>query len=186
LKKFVAILLLCLYTFNLFGYLLFFHVLEQRAEQRLQTALDKEAYLESDLMTITVPLSLPYTSDTRDFERVDGEITLGGEIYHYVKRAVKNGAVVLKCLPNHQKMQLESAKQEFFKLAGDLQQTKPSQKDKDAKADLIKNLKAKYTRQNIENKECLFSVAMVTYYSVTITALVYSQSNLPDHPPELG
>jgi hypothetical protein len=184
LKKFAAIILLCLYTFNLFGYLLLFHVMEQHAEQRMQTSLDKEAYLEEDLITLKVPLSLPYVSDTQGFERIDGQITIDGKIYHYVKRAIKEGALVLMCLPDHQKMKIERAKQDFFKLAGDLQPTTPTKKTNDGKADIFKGLRAKYTQQ-FESWEC-FSLPVT--FPVTGTPYNFSlpnrQGDLPDQPPE--
>lgn len=182
-KKFAAIVLFCLYTFNLFGYLLLFHLMEQRAEERLQTSLNQETYLENDLITLTVPLSLPYVTDTQGFERVDGEITLKGKIYHYVKRAIKNGAYVLLCLPDHGKMKLENSKAEYFKLTGDFQQARSSKKN-GSKAELFKDMRLKYTQQF--NDAANFALPIVSIEVIPSYTLhpVYRQKALPDQPPE--
>ena len=70
---------------NLAGYKVLFHFLQQRADSQLQASLDKQQYNEQDLVTIKVPLSLPYQTNWKEFERVDGEIKLDGKIYKYVK-----------------------------------------------------------------------------------------------------
>lgn len=120
-KKLAAILLLTLFFFNLAGYRIWFYYAQQAADIQLEASLDKEEYNEAELITIKVPLSLPYQTNWNDFERVDGEINLDGIIYKYVKRKVSNGELILMCLPDHQKMHLQTAKDSFFKFANDLQ-----------------------------------------------------------------
>jgi hypothetical protein len=85
-KKLAAISLLLLLLFNFVGYRVLFYALQHQADKQLETQLDKEAYNDEDLVTITVPLSLPYLTNWKDFERTDGEIKLDGKIYHYVKQ----------------------------------------------------------------------------------------------------
>lgn len=157
--------------------------MEQRAEQRLQSRLDQEHYQESELITLTIPLTLPYVSDTRGFERVDGEITLDGKIYHYVKRAIKNGAYVLLCLPDHGKMKLEHSKAEYSKLTSDFQQNQSSKKD-DGKADLFKNIRVKYTQHCFDDIVFVIQTASVEAFSRYTPYTVDRQDALPDQPPE--
>ena len=102
--------------------------MQQQADRQLQASLDTDAYDEQDLITLRVPLSLPYTTDTKDFEWIDGEINVNGIIYKYVKRKVEQGALVLLCLPDKNRTQLETAKDEFFKLANDLERNTPVKK----------------------------------------------------------
>ena len=120
-KKLAAISLLALFFFNLAGYRIWFYYAQYTADVQLEASLDKEEYNEDELITIKVPLSLPYQTNWNDFERVDGEINLDGTIYKYVKRKVSNGELILLCLPDHQKMHLQTAKDTFFKFANDLQ-----------------------------------------------------------------
>ncbi|HEU0064846.1 MAG TPA: hypothetical protein VFQ58_07435, partial [Flavisolibacter sp.] len=119
---FAAFILLLVFSFNLFGYKVLFDYLQHRNDLLLEASLDKNEYNEDDLITIKVPITLPYQTDMKDFERIDGEITINGMIYKYVKKKIEQGQLVLKCLPDQQKMQLQTGKDEFFKLANEFAQ----------------------------------------------------------------
>ena len=120
-KKIAAISLLILLLFNFIGYRFVFNALQQKANKELVAKIDNSDYDESNLITVKVPLSMPYLTNWNDFKRADGEITLNGKIYHYVKQKVFNGELILKCLPDEQKMNLQTAKNDFFKTQNDLQ-----------------------------------------------------------------
>jgi len=119
-KKLAAIFFLSLFLFNVIGYRLVFYYAQQKADAATETAFDNNSYSEKDLITIKVPISLPYQTNWKEFERVDGEVTLDGKLYKYVKRKVENGQLVLLCLPDEHKMRLQTARDDFFKLANDL------------------------------------------------------------------
>ena len=120
-KRAAAILLLIIFLFNWFGYRLLSDYLQHRADTQLEVQLDQQQYNEASLLEIRVPLNMPYQSISSSFERYDGEITFNGIHYKYVKRKVENGELVLLCLPNENRMRLQSARDEFFKLVNDLQ-----------------------------------------------------------------
>ncbi|HEY2728098.1 MAG TPA: hypothetical protein VGI61_13055 [Parafilimonas sp.] len=120
-KKIAAILLLVLLLFNFIGYRFLFDALQQKANKQLVAKIDKSDYDESNLITVKISLSMPYLTNWNDFKRTDGEITLNGKIYHYVKEKVYNGELILMCLPDEQKMNLQTAKNDFFKTQNDLQ-----------------------------------------------------------------
>ena len=98
-----------------------FDALQQKANKQLVSKIDKADYDESNLITVKVSLSMPYLTNWNDFKRTDGEITLNGKIYHYVKEKVFNGELILMCLPDEKKMNLQTAKNDFFKTQNDLQ-----------------------------------------------------------------
>ena len=112
-KKLAAILFLTLFLFNLIGYKCYFYYLQQKERVFFEASLDKETYDEKDLITFKMPLSMPYQIDSKDFERVDGEITIQGTLYKYVKRKIEDGQLVLLCLPYYKKMNLVKAAAEF-------------------------------------------------------------------------
>lgn len=184
-RKIAAILLLCLYTFNLVGYHVVFHLLEKKAEQNLQASLDGDAYNESELITLHIPLHLPYVSDKPAFERADGEITKDGRIYHFVKRAIRNGSLVLLCLPNQQKMQLESVKSEFSKQAAGDQGPIPSKKSEDRKNDLVKNFRVKYLCVKEERIDSPVRTTMNRFNSCSDYP-IQQPATRPEQPPELS
>ena len=86
----------------------------------LTVALDNGDYDSNDLITITIPVNIPYLCDWPEFRRVDGEIEFGGKIYRFVKRKVFNGQMILLCLPDENKTQLQAAGNDFFKSVNDL------------------------------------------------------------------
>ncbi len=102
--------------FNSFGYRILGYLLEQRANRISEVQLDNNHYKESDLIEIKIPFKLPYSTEWKEFERINGEIEINGKYYKYVKRKVIVDSLVLLCLPDHQKARLESAHGRFFEL----------------------------------------------------------------------
>lgn len=121
-KKLAAIFLLLVFLFNIGGYRLWYYFEEQRSDEQIVALLENEEYDEADLVTIKIPLYLPYQTNWKEFETTDGEIEVEGTIYKYVKRKVQHGELVLLCIPHHDKMQVNTARDDFFKYANDLAQ----------------------------------------------------------------
>lgn len=168
--------------FNFIGYRFVFNALQQKSDKQLVANLDKNKYDEADLVTVTVPLSMPYIQDSKDFERRDGEITLNGKIYHYVKEKISNGNLVLMCLPDEQKMKLQTAKNDFFQTQNDLQNN-TSKKSGD-NGQVIKLVLSDY-EQPQNNSIHLFSTwAITSYSSFANFALLKGQGIMPEQPPE--
>lgn len=118
-KKIVAILLLAVLLFNWVGYRFIYNYFETRSDKAFQAALDQNNYNESDLISIKVPLSLPYGPNSEKFEKVKGEIEIEGVSYQYVKRRFYKDSLELYCIPNHEKTGIKNARDEFFKMAND-------------------------------------------------------------------
>ncbi|OQP50771.1 hypothetical protein A4H97_02735 [Niastella yeongjuensis] len=143
-KRAAAILLLIIFLFNWFGYRLLSDYLQHRSDTQLEARLDQQQYNEASLIEIRVPLNMPYQSISSSFERYDGEIEFNGIHYKYVKRKVENGELVLLCLPNENRMRLQNARDEFFKLVNDLQH---NSQNKNAPAGSIKSPITEYWEQ---------------------------------------
>jgi hypothetical protein len=94
----------------------------------LTVAVDNGDYDSTDLITIAIPIKIPYLCDWPEFRRVDGEIEFGGKIYRFVKRKVFNGQMILLCLPDENKTQLQAAGNDFFKSVNDLSSAPASKK----------------------------------------------------------
>jgi hypothetical protein len=116
-----AALLLIMFLFNWFGYRLVIGMLETQANSALEAELDENRYDESQLINIKIPVRyLPYYTNSSDFQRVDGQIEIGGIQYKYVKRRIYHDSLEMLCLPNHTAMQLRTAENEFFRFSNDL------------------------------------------------------------------
>ena len=181
-KKLAAILLLVLFLFNIIGYRLLFYMVQKQNDAALETSLDKEEYNENELVTIKVPLSLPYQTNWKEFERVDGEISFDGKIYKYVKRKVEDGQLVLMCLPDEHKMRLQTARDDFFKLANDLTSTNSPKKSGNS-------VSFKAVFSDFEQQQDQWSVALISYKTVyempaNVAATKSRNQNSPEQPPE--
>lgn len=127
-KYIAAIFFLLVLLFNSGGYRLVLDYAEAHQNTQLEMQLDEKQYDETALIEIRVPVSLPYQTDWKEFERVDGEVEFKGMHYKFVERKLEGGAMIYKCIPNEGKAQLVSARENFFKLVNDLQTQGPSSK----------------------------------------------------------
>lgn len=183
-KKLAAIFLIIIFLFNIGGYRLWFYFEQQRSDNRIEILMDKEAYNEADLITIKTPLSLPYQSNTTDFVRVSGEINFNGKIYKYVKRKIDNGSLVLLCLPDKNKMQLEKAKADFFKNTNDLAQNDNSNKSDNSKSISLKNTASEYDQYLFAFKLNPANNILGHFGLYKIDDLVSSPHVSPEQPPD--
>jgi hypothetical protein len=182
LKRIAAILLLVLFLFNWYGYRLLSDYLQDRADARLEARLDLDDYDESLLIKVSMPLNMPYQNNWADYERYDGEVEIDGVHYKYVKRKIENGQLVLLCLPNDTKMQLQSAKNDFFKLVNDLQNN--SQGKNSNTGHSFKSPVTEYWQQDLNWQiEALAQEAVNYATSVTLLPVVPFTST-PAQPPE--
>lgn len=138
-----TILLLSIHLFNIGGYRFLFDELEDRASYQLVEQLDNKEYNDDDLLEMKVPLPMPYQTTWSSFERYDGEIEINGIHYNYVKRKVVNDTLILMCIPNHDKMKLNSAKEQFFSMVNDVNQ-QSDQQNPSPKSSLIKSITTDY------------------------------------------
>ena len=134
-KKLAAILLLVLFVFNTVGYRLFISFIQIKADAGFVARLDKGNYNDEDLVTVKIPINLPYQNNWKEFERVDGEITVNGQVYKYVKRKVYNDTMILLCIQHEMKTKLEQKASDYFGKINDLPGSENSKK-----ADALKQL----------------------------------------------
>ena len=153
LRQTAAILFLMVHLFNIGGYRILFDRFEQQASHHLIAQLDNEEYADDQLMEIKVPLPVPYQTNWSSFERVNGEIVVDGIQYNYVKRKVWNDTLIVLCIPNHQKMKLNSAKEQFFSLVNDLNHNNTNDKHPSSKDGVTKSLSTDFQLE--ENKLAL-------------------------------
>jgi len=120
LRKYASIILLLVLLFNMVGYRAWFFYAEQKADAAMESRLDKNQYQENELVSVTVPLYNPYQTEQTPFERVNGEISLQGKTYKFVKRRISDGNLVLMCIPDARKMILKTAKSDYGNAVNDL------------------------------------------------------------------
>lgn len=158
--------------------------MQQQADKTLVNKLDNNSYNDADLITITVPLSLPYLTNWKDFERTDGEITFNGKIYHYVKQKVFEGNLILMCLPDEQKMHLQNAKDDFFRLANELQSNSSSSKKSGESSQVLKLVISDYDKLQTTSFNFYSAQISESFFTNASYALQKGEGVMPEQPPE--
>lgn len=139
-KRLAAAIFILILLFNLVGYRFIAAYLLHRSDISLQARLDIHSYQESQLIELKVPLQIAYQSNETGYERYDGEISMDGITYKYVKRKLSNDTLYLKCIPDVKKMQLKEAENDYFNNTNDLS----SKKSDHSKSFSIKKLLTEY------------------------------------------
>lgn len=183
LRQTAAILFLLVHLFNIGGYRFLFDKFEQQASHTLVAQLDNEQYSDDQLIEMKVPLSLPYTTNSSSFERFNGEILIDGVHYNYVKRKVWNDTLIVLCIPNHQKMKLNSAKDQFFSLVNDLDQK--SEKTPISKHGISKSITSDFQIQENQFDITLIAIARKKSVIQEDDQYVYDHVVSDEQPPEI-
>lgn len=157
---------------------------QQRSDRKIEASLDNNNYNEASLIELKVPLNLPYQADWSDFERYDGNITVDGQHYKYVKRKVQDGMLVVKCIPDENKHRIESARDQFFQLANDLQNKDGAKKSGTPKPTTVKNNITECEQMNFFTHESN-TAPYIKQYIIDYTDFIVSASHSsPEQPPE--
>ena len=78
-------------------------------------------YDSSQLILIKVPaFHYAYYTNSKQFERKDGQIEINGEVLNFVKSRIYHDTLEVLCIDNTAISCLQVAKNEFFKLVNDL------------------------------------------------------------------
>ena len=133
--------------FNTVGYRFAFSFLEKKSTIQLDLAIDEGEYEQQNLIEIKIPLNMPYFSD-KEYEVAYGETEIDGMHYQYVKRKVSNNTLYLLCLPNNDKTNLITAKNNIEKNNSEATNKKS---DKEGSfPSLTKSLQQEYIKTNFE------------------------------------
>jgi hypothetical protein len=144
-KKIAVILLLGLLLFNWVGYEVYTAILQDNADKSMVANLDQNNYSESDLISFKVPAThLSSYVNSKEFERVDGQVEINGIQYNYVKRRFSEDSLELLCIPNKSATSIQCAKNDFFKLVNDIQRTGQSKKSDQQHNSSFKGFNAEY------------------------------------------
>jgi hypothetical protein len=122
-KKGASILFISILLFNGFGYRIWSNYFDQKAINQFNQRIEENNYNEADLVLIKTPINLPYYANQPQFEQVQGEMVMNGVIYQYVARRIFNDSLELKVLLNQDRLHIKNAREDFYKLASDFEQS---------------------------------------------------------------
>jgi hypothetical protein len=115
LKKFCSILLLVLFLLNALGFYGIFVGLQLNNDQQANDQLDEEHYSGADAMTFRIPLSVPYSTDGQEYERVSGQFEHDGEIYRLVKQKLLRDTLYIVCVRDNEGKKINQALADYVK-----------------------------------------------------------------------
>jgi hypothetical protein len=184
LKKITALFIIILFLFNLFGYRIVVDYMQQKADAQLEASLDNNAYDDSQLIELKVPINVPYQTNWSAYQRFDGEVEVNGVLYKYVKRKVVNDTLYVMCIPNTKKMHLQSAKDDFFKISNDLLQNNSSKKSDNSKSNLAKVQLSDYIQYLSSINRISFSNNQACWLPVKFQKTPSSPHVSPEQPPD--
>lgn len=168
-----------IHLFNLAGYWLFFEFFIQRSDEQVIQQVDNHQYNESELLTLKIPLAIPYNTNWSSFERIDGEINVNGIYYNYVGRKFSRDTLYLLCLPNALKTSLHAARNDYNLQVNDLPGNQQNGWHSIKKGAPL----AEYTA---EDPTCKFTIPATIHLLLTLAippALVQIFIDTPFRPP---
>ncbi len=111
--------MLFLFLLNVLGFYGIFLGLQFKSAMEANRNLDEERYADFDAVTFKVPLSIPYSSDNEDFERVSGEFEHEGEVYRLLKQKFSRDTLTLVCVKDREAMKINQAMTDYVKTFSD-------------------------------------------------------------------
>jgi hypothetical protein len=114
-KKPLTLILLALFLLNVLGYYGVFVGLQVKSGQTMRDRFDSENYSAEQEVTIKVPITIPYATDSRGYERVDGEFEHNGQIYRLVKQKLQSDTLFIVCIKDNQAEKINQALEDYVK-----------------------------------------------------------------------
>ncbi len=75
----------------------------------MMAKFDADEYSNSETITIKVPITIPYATDSREYERVNGQFEYQGEFYRLVKQRLLRDTLLIVCVKDLQSKNIHQA-----------------------------------------------------------------------------
>jgi hypothetical protein len=112
---------------NTMGYYVIFLGIQAHSDQQLTDQLDNDTYDESNTITISVPVSVPYMADQEDFTRAEGKFMHEGKYYRMVKQRYAKDVLTIICVRDTDTEQIQTAIGDYVKTFADSPQNSKQQ-----------------------------------------------------------
>lgn len=119
-KRLVSISLLAVFLFNVGGYYAIFWGLRSNASHDLISQLDAGTYSPDETILIKLPITLPYSLQSNEYERIDGAFEYKDQYYKLVKQKIESDTLYMLCIKDKKEEKLQHVLTDFTKVANDL------------------------------------------------------------------
>jgi hypothetical protein len=114
-RRLIALFLLFLFLLNVMGYYGIFIGLQWQNGRALNERLDSDDYEEFETVTYKIPFILPYGTDSRGFERVEGSFQYNGETYRLVKQKFYRDTLYIVVIKDEKSQRISEALSDYVK-----------------------------------------------------------------------
>jgi hypothetical protein len=111
--------LIVLVLLNIMGYYGVFVGLDYHHDRQMSERFDTDIYNASEAITFRIPITIPYATESTDFQRVDGEFEYMGDTYRMVKQRILNGTLYIVCVKDAEGQQIAQALRDYVKTFSD-------------------------------------------------------------------
>jgi hypothetical protein len=178
-KKLFAISLILLLLFNVLGYYAVLLGLQLHNNIAINR-LDTQEFNDTETITVKVPLTIPYASNSVQFERVDGVFEYEGEFYRLIKQRLLNDTLQIVCMRDHQSKQMEHALNDYAKTYTDQAPSNQSSGKSVIEINFIKD----YTLQTFSFDEVSKGWSIEVLKGNSLPSFISQYSVSITHPPE--
>jgi hypothetical protein len=119
--------MMLLFLLNVLGYYGVLVGLQLKNKQDLQAQFDSDEYERQHEVTIKVPLTIPYATDSKEYSRVDGEFEHEGDVYRMVKQKLQSDTLYIVCVKDATSKDIRQALAEYVKSFTDKPASEKSQ-----------------------------------------------------------
>lgn len=114
-RQITAILLTLVLLLNVLGFYGILEGLNHRNKQQIKQRLDDDRYDKGQTLTLRIPITIPYGTNSVDYERVNGDFEYQGEYYHLVKQRLLNDTLYIVCIKDAQSKKIHQALADYVK-----------------------------------------------------------------------
>jgi len=180
-KRVLSIVFLFLFLLNVMGYYGVFMGLQLGHERQARIKLDLGDYSPGREVVIKVPLTVPYSTDQKEFVRVDGEFEHLGEYYRLVKQKLFKDTLFIVCVKDDNLKEMHQALTDYVKtFANAPVSSAKSSSNNETSFSFIKD----YTSGTIALTMQETGWAETLRFNCDETLSVVSFSSSINHPPE--
>ena|SRR5688572_8931762 len=163
------------------GYYGIFLGLQYKNDKDMVQKFDAENYSDSDVVTIKIPISIPYVMDSKDFARVDGKFEHNGEFYRLVKQKLSKDTLYVVCIKDRENKRIDDAMTTFVKTFTD----KPVDNNQ-SNAKIVITFIKDYIPQSFTVQHLVLGWETDVVKESSCTVLKSSFTSSIIHPPERG
>lgn len=153
--------------------------MEYRHDVRMSRSLDEDVYDLSRVVTLKIPLVVPYMYDNADFVRVEGKFQYMGETFRLIKQKYQQDTLTIICIKDQYARQIKDAMADYVGTFAD------QQPDGDG-AHKVPTFIKDYIPFHIALKTTSAGWLADIPRTVTTVYLTTRYSSIIQHPPELS